>query len=149
MFGQQVLAIRLEGNVGTSAVLRTLEIQARMEPIDGSTCDAPPLPAVMRASHAEAVQPALADVTRTVIVRSLGGVEGAEGLGSSASFRVGPVPSLNGAFEGWVSFHVPAGSTDGFCAFDVRGLVVVVAGETTTAELPVVRVDTRTPPEGP
>jgi hypothetical protein len=148
MFGQRVLAIRLEGDVGTSAVLRTLEIQARMEPIDGSSCETPPLPAVMRASHPEAMQPALTDITRTVIVRSLGSVEGSEGLASSASFRVGPVPSLNGAFEGWVSFHVPAASADGFCAFDVLGLVVVVAGETTTAELPVIRVDTRTPFDG-
>jgi hypothetical protein len=148
MFGQRVLAIRLEGDVGTSAVLRTLEIQARMEPIDGSSCETPPLPAVMRPSHPEAMQPALTDITRTVIVRSLGSVEGSEGLASSASFRVGPVPSLNGAFEGWVSFHVPAASADGFCAFDVLGLVVVVAGETTTAELPVIRVDTRTPFDG-
>ena len=140
---QHVVAIRLRGDVGTSAIFRSLEIRARMEPIDGSACDATVPPTVLRPSHPDAVQPALADQTRTVVVRSLVQAESGAGPGSSARFRVGPVPSLNGDFEGWVSFHFPADSAAGFCAFDVHGVVVIVAGETTTAELPVVRVDTR------
>ncbi len=114
-----------------------------MEPIQGSTCDAPLVPMVLRPTHSDAVQPALADLTRTVVVRSIGGSGSASDRGLSASFRVGPVPSLNGVFEGWVSFVIPTDSTDGFCAFDVGGVVVIVAGETTSADLPVVRVDTR------
>lgn len=136
---QQVVAIRLRGDVGTSAIFRSLEIRARMEPIPGSACDLTALPTVLRPSHPDAVQPALADLTRTVVVRSILGAE----PGASARFRAGPVPSLNGDFEGWVSFHFPTDAADGFCAFDVRGVVVIVAGETTTADLPVVRVDTR------
>jgi hypothetical protein len=145
---QHVVAIRLSGDVGTSAIFRSLEIRARMEPIDGSACDATALPTVLRPSHPDAVQPALADQTRTVVVRSLVRAESSAGSGSSARFRVGPVPSLNGDFEGWVSFHFPADAAGGFCAFDVHGVVVIVAGETTTAELPVVRVDTRVQLEG-
>jgi hypothetical protein len=141
--GQHLVAMRLRGDVGTSAVRRSLEIKARMEPIDGSTCDAPLAPTVLRPSHPDAVQPALADLTRTVKVRSIGGAGSAADPGLSASFRVGPVPSLNGGFEGWVSFVIPTDSADGFCAFDVGGAVVIVAGETTSADLPVVRVDTR------
>jgi hypothetical protein len=141
--GQHLVAMRLRGDVGTSAVRRSLEIQARMEPIDGSTCDAPLAPTVLRPSHPDAVQPALADLTRTVVVRSIGGADSGAGPGLSAKFRVGPVPSLNGGFEGWVSFVIPTDSADGFCAFDVGGAVVIVAGETTSADLPVVRVDTR------
>jgi hypothetical protein len=137
------VAMRLRGDVGTSAVRRSLEIQARMEPIGGSTCDAPLVPTVLRPTHPDAVQPALADLTRTVTVRSIGGAGSAADPGLSASFRVGPVPSLNGGFEGWVSFHIPTDSADGFCAFDVAGAVVIVAGETTSAELPIIRVDTR------
>jgi hypothetical protein len=141
--GLRVFAMLLRGDVGTSAVRRSLEIRARMEPIDGSSCGTPPVPMVLRPTHADAVQPVLADRTRAVVVRSLGRAEPLEGPGSSASFRYGPVPSLNGDFEGWVSFHFPADAADGFCAFDVRGVVVIIAGETTSAELPVVRVDTR------
>ncbi len=114
-----------------------------MEPIDGSSCDAPLVPTVLRPTHPDAVQPALADLTRTVIVRALRGAGSDGGPALSANFRVGPVPSLNGGFEGWVSFQIPADSADGFCAFDVGGAVVIVAGETTSADLPVVRVDTR------
>jgi hypothetical protein len=136
---QHMVAIRLMGDVGTSAIFRSLEIHARVEPIDGSACDGGVPPTVLRPSHPDAVQPALADQTRTVIVRSL--LSG--GPGASARFRVGPVPSLNGTFDGWVSFHFPADAAAGFCAFDVSGTVVIVAGETTTADLPVVRVDTR------
>ena len=146
--GQHVVAMLLRGDVGTSAVRRSLEIQARMEPIDGSTCDAPLVPTVLRPTHPDAVQPALADLTRTVLVRSLGGADSGAGPEVSANFRVGPVPSLNGGFEGWVSFQIPADSADGFCAFDVGGVVVIVAGETTSAELPVVRVDTRDRSDG-
>ena len=147
---QHVVAIRLKGDVGTSAIFRSLEIRARMEPIDGSACDATSLPTVLRPSHPDAVQPALADMTRTVVVRPLVRVEpvGGGGSGSSARFGAGPVPSLNGVFEGWVSFHFPADDGGGFCAFDVRGAVVIVAGETTTAELPIVRVDTRVQLDG-
>jgi hypothetical protein len=147
---QQVVAIRLRGDVGTSAIFRSLEIRARMEPIDGSACDASALPTVIRPSHPDAVQPALADITRTVVVRPLVRVEpvGGGGSGSSARFGVGPVPSLNGTFEGWVSLQFPADAGDGFCAFDVRGAVVIVAGETTTVDLPVVRVDTRVQLDG-
>jgi hypothetical protein len=141
---QHVVAIRLRGDVGTSAIFRSLEIRARAEPIDGSACDASALPTVLRPSHPDAVQPALADQTRTVVVRPLVRAE----PGASARFRVGPVPSLNGGFEGWVSFHFLADAADGFCAFDVGGFVVIVAGETTTAELPVVRVDTRVQLDG-
>jgi hypothetical protein len=147
---QHVVAIRLSGDVGTSAIFRSMEIRARMEPIDGSACDTSALPTVIRPSHPDAVLPALADQTRTVVVRPLVRVEPAAGAGSgsSARFGVGPVPSLNGVFEGWVSFHFPADAGDGFCAFDVRGAVVIVAGETTTVELPVVRVDTRAQLDG-
>ena len=147
---QHVVAIRLKGDVGTSAIFRSLEIRARMEPIDGSACDTSALPTVLRPSHPDAVLPALADVTRTVVVRPLVRVEPAAGPGSasSARFGVGPVPSLNGVFDGWVSFHFPADAGDGFCAFDVAGVVSIVAGETTTAELPVVRVDTRVQLDG-
>ena len=148
--GQHVVAIRLRGDVGTSAIFRSMEIQARTEPIDGSACDTTALPTVLRPSHPDAVLPALADLTRTVVVRPLVRVEPAGGgrSGSSARFGVGPVPSLNGEFEGWVSFHFPADAGDSFCAFDVLGAVVIVAGETTTAELPVVRVDTRAQLDG-
>jgi len=142
--GQHVFAMLLSGDVGTSAVLRSLEISAWTEPIDGSSCGAPPIPSVLRPQHADAVQPALADQTRTLVVRSQGPRPGA-GSQPSTRFRYGPVPSLNGGFGGWVSFHFPAASEDGFCAFDVRGVVVVVAGETTVAELPIVRIDTRDP----
>ncbi|HEX7172587.1 MAG TPA: hypothetical protein VF365_08270 [Candidatus Limnocylindria bacterium] len=145
---QHMVAIRLSGDVGTSAIFRSLEIRARMQPIDGSACDGTMPPTVLRASHPDAVQPALADQTRTVVVRRLADAAAAGGSGRSARFRVGPVPSLNGGFEGWVSFHFPADSAAGFCAFDVSGVVVIVAGETTTAELPVVRVDTRVQLDG-
>jgi hypothetical protein len=140
--GQRVLAIHLSGAVGTSAMRRSLEIRTWTEPIDGSRCGAPPIPMVLRPLHAEAVQPALADQTRTVVVRSQGHPR--PGAAQSLTrFRYGPVPSLNGEFEGWVSFHVSASSDGGFCAFDVHGVVVIVAGETTVAELPTVRIDTR------
>ena len=145
---QHVVAIRLIGDVGTSAIFRTLEIRARTKPIDGSACDGTTPPTVLRPTHPDAVQPALADQTRTVLVRSLGDAARDGEAGASARFRVGPVPSLNGGFEGWVSFHFPADPVDGFCAFDVRGVVVIVAGETTTAELPIVRVDTRVQLDG-
>lgn len=143
--GQRVFAMHLSGDVGTSAILRSLEIRAWTEAIDGSSCGTPPIPTVLRPQHADAVQPALADQTRTVVVRSQGGPRPGVGAQPSTKFRYGPVPSLNGDFEGWVSLHFPADSDDGFCAFDVRGVVVVVAGETTVAELPVVRIDTRDP----
>jgi hypothetical protein len=145
---QHVVAIRLIGDVGTSAIFRTLEIRARVQPIDGSACDGSLPPTVLRPTHPDAVQPALADQTRTVLVRSLADAALAGEAEASTRFRVGPVPSLNGGFEGWVSFHFPADPSDGFCAFDVRGVVVIVAGETTTAELPVVRVDTRVQLDG-
>lgn len=141
--GHRVFAMLLSGEVGTSAVLRSLEISAWTEPIDGSSCGAPPIPTVLRPHHADAMQPALADQTRTVVVRSQGHPRPGAGSQPSTRFRYGPAPSLNGDFEGWVSFHLPAASDDGFCAFDVRGVVVVVAGETTVAELPAVRVDSR------
>ena len=140
---QRVVAMHLSGAVGSSAIRRSLEIRAWTEPIDGSRCGAPPIPTVLRPQHADAVQPALADQTRTVVVRPQGQPRPGAGAQASATFRYGPVPSLNGDFAGWVSFHVPAGSDDGFCAFDVHGVVVIVAGETTTAELPAVRIDTR------
>ena len=145
---QHVVAIRLIGDVGTSAIFRTLEIRARMVPIDGSACDGSVPPMVLRPTHPDAVQPALADETRTVLVRSLADAAHDGEAGASARFRVGPVPSLNGGFEGWVSFHFPADPGGGFCAFDVHGVVVIVAGETTSADLPVVRVDTRVPLDG-
>ena len=141
--GLRVFAMLLTGDVGTSSILRSLEIRARMEPIDGSSCGITPRPKVLYPSHPDAVQPALADMTRTVVVRSLGDAGPDGGHGSAARFGSGPVPSLNGSFEGWVSFHFPADAADGFCAFDVGGVVIIVAGETTTAELPVIRVDTR------
>jgi hypothetical protein len=142
--GQRVFAMLLKGEAGTSAVLRRLQIRAWMELIDGSSCETPPIPKVLRPSHQDAVQPTLADQTRTVAVRSHGIPERVAGSRSSASFGYGPVPSLNGDFEGWVSFHFPADADDdGFCAFDLRALVSVVAGETTIAELPAVRIDTR------
>ena len=141
--GRRVFAIRLKGDIGLSAIYRTLEIQARMESIDGSSCEIPPVPTVLRPSHADAVQPTLADQTRTVIVGPMGDAGPGAGSGSAARFRTGPVPSLNGDFSGWVSFHFPANAERGFCAFDVSGAVIIVAGETTIAELPVTRVDTR------
>jgi hypothetical protein len=147
--GRRVFAMLLKGEAGSSAVLRSLQIRAWMEPIDGSSCQIPPVPTVLHPNHQDAVQPTLADQTRTVVVRSRGHSEEDAGARSSASFRYGPVPSLNGDFEGWVSFHFPADADEGFCAFDLRGVVVVVAGETTTAELPVVRIDTRDRPDGP
>lgn len=143
--GQRVFAMHLSGDVGTSAILRSLEIRAWTEPIDGSSCGTPPIPTVLRPQHTDAVQPALADHTRTVAIRSQGPPPPGAGVQPATKFRYGPVPSLNGSFEGWVSFHFPADSDDGFCAFDVRGVVVVVAGETTVAELPIVRIDTRHP----
>lgn len=146
---QRVFAMLLRGDVGTSAVIRTLQIRAWMEPIDGSSCRTPPIPTVLRPEHRDAVQPTLADQTRTVVVRSRGLPERQEGVRSSASFRYGPVPSLNGAFEGWVSFHFPADAEEGFCAFDMRAVVAVVAGETTSTELPAVRIDTRDRLDGP
>lgn len=147
--GQRVFAMLLQGDVGTSAVIRTLQIRAWMEPIDGSSCRTPPVPTVLHPDHRDAVQPTLADQTRTVVVHSRGLAQREEGVQSSASFRYGPVPSLNGEFEGWVSFHFPADTDDGFCAFDLRAVVVVVAGETTTTELPAVRIDTRDRLDGP
>lgn len=142
--GKRVFAMLLRGEAGTSAIRRSLEIRAWMEPTDGSSCPTPPVPTILRPAHADAVQPALADQTRTVAVRSQGRPETVAGARSSAKFRYGPVPSLNGDFEGWVSFHFPSDAVDGgFCAFDLRAVVVVVAGETTTAELPAVRIDTR------
>lgn len=141
--GRHIFAMLLSGEAGTSAVRRSLEIWAWTEPIEGSSCGMAPVPTVLRPHHADAVQPALADQTRTIAVRSQGNPEGAAGAEPPAKFRYGPVPSLNGGFDGWVSFHLPADSADGFCAFDVQGVVVVVAGETTVAELPVIRIDTR------
>lgn len=140
----RVFAVRLVGAAGTSAVRRSLEISAWMEPITGSSCRRDPLPSVLAPSHPDAVQPHLADQTRTVVVGSTGG-QPPPGAGSdpSARFRYGPVPSLNGDFEGWVSFHFPAGHDEGFCAFDVRGVVVLIAGRTDSAELPPFRIDTR------
>lgn len=146
--GQRVLSVHLSGAIGTSAVRRSLEIQTWSEPIDGSRCGAPPIPTVLRPEHTDAVQPALADQTRTVVLRSQGRPRPGAGAQASMRFRYGPVPSLNGEFEGWVSFHVPAASDDGFCAFDVHGLVVIVAGETTIAELAAVRIDTRDAVDG-
>ena len=142
--GQRVLAVRLSGGAGTSAIERSLEISAWMEPINGSSCEHPPVPSVLAPIDPDAVQPHLADLTRTVVVRSRGG-QPARGAASdpSARFRYGPVPSLNGEFSGWVSFQFPASHDGGFCAFDVRGVVVVVARGTASAELPTVRVDTR------
>jgi hypothetical protein len=140
--GHRVLALRLEGYAGTSAVFRSLEIRAWAEPAVGSSCGTPPVPTVLRPGHADAVQPALADQTRTVVVRSHGPSRSG-GSNPPVTFRYGPVPSLNGAFDGWVSFHVPADSDGGFCAFDLRGMVVIVAGESTTAGLPDIRIDTR------
>lgn len=136
-------AILLNGDVGLSAVIRTLRISASMEPIDATGCGILPIPIVLHPSHQDAMQPVLTDETREVIVRSRGIPEPGAGSRIQASFRYGPVPSLNGEFEGWVSFHFPATSDLGSCAFDVRGAVTVVAGETTTAELPVVRIDAR------
>lgn len=147
--GRHVIAMLLSGQAGTSAVRRSLEIWAWTEPIEGSSCGMAPIPTVLRPQHADAVRPALADQTRTIAVRSQGNPEVGAGAEPPAKFRYGPVPSLNGDFEGWVSFHLPADSADGFCAFDVQGVVVVVAGETTVAELPVIRIDTRDEPDGP
>ena len=141
--GQRVFAVHLKGAVGTSAMRRSLEIRAWTDPIDGSRCGAPPILMVLRPQHTDSVQPVLADQTRTVVVRSQGHPRPGAGQQSSMKFRYGPVPSLNGEFEGWVSFHVPTGSDEGFCAFDMRGVVVVVAGETTVVELPAVRIDAR------
>jgi hypothetical protein len=141
--GQRVLAVLLRGDVGTSAVFRSLEIRTWTEAVDGSTCGSPPTPMILRPGHVDAVQPVLADQTRTIAVRSQGHPRGDPGAQPPAKFRYGPVPSLNGAFEGWVSFHVPVHSDEGFCAFDLRGVVVTVAGETTMAELLDIRIDTR------
>lgn len=146
--GQRVFSVHLSGAIGTSAVRRSLEIRTWSEPIDGSQCGAQPIPMVLRPQHTDAVQPALADQTRTVVLRSQGRPRPGAGAQASMRFRYGPVPSLNGEFEGWVSFHVPAEADDGFCAFDVHGLVVIVAGETTMAELPAVRIDTRDAVDG-
>jgi hypothetical protein len=141
--GRRVFAIRLKGDIGLAAIYRSLEIQARMESIVGSSCEIPPVPTVLRPNHADAVQPTLADQTRTVVIGPMGDAGPGAGRGSSARFRTGPVPSLNGDFSGWVSFHFPTRAEEGFCAFDVSGAVIIVAGETTITEIPVTRVDTR------
>lgn len=142
--GQHAIAMLLTGDVGSSAILRTLEIQAWVEPVAGSGCGTPPTPTVLHPSHADAVRPVLADVTRQVVVRSLGDARPEGGEAILARFGSGPVPSLNGTFSGWVTFHFAADTASAFCAFDVSGAVIIVAGETTTAELPVLRVDSRT-----
>ncbi len=141
--GRRVFAMLLSGGAGTTAVERRLEIRAWMDPVTGSSCGRPPLPSVLAPGHPDAVQPHLADVTRTVVVRSRGDQPEPGSGQSSARFRYGPVPSLNGDFEGWVSFEFPAGDEDGFCAFDLRGEVILVASGMASADLPTVRVDTR------
>ncbi len=141
-------AILLNGDVGLSAVIRTLRISASMEPIDATGCGIPPIPIVLHPDHEDAMQPVLTDETRVLVVRSRGIPEPGAGSRIQASFRYGPVPSLNGEFEGWVSFQFPATSDLGLCAFEVRGAVTVVAGETTTAELPLVRIEARLRPDG-
>lgn len=143
--GLHVVAVHIRGAVGSSAIFRSVEIRARTRPIEGSSCGAPPMASVLRPTHADAMQPALADQTRVAIVRSLGSPLVTAADGSSARFRYGPVPSLNGDFAGWVTFHVSAqaDAADGYCAFDLTGVVTIVAGETTSRALPTVRIDTR------
>lgn len=141
--GPRGFAIHLRGDVGLSAVIRTLRISASMEPIDRNACGTPPIPIVLHPSHQDAMQPALTDETREVIVRSRGIPEPGAGARIQASFRYGPVPSLNGEFEGWVSFQFPVTADTGVCVFDVGGVVTVVAGETTSTALPAVRIDSR------
>ena len=135
-------AVLLRGDVGLSAVFRSLRIWAFTEPVAGSSCAVLPGPVVLHPNHEDAMEPALADETRILVVRSRGDLTQGARSWSRASFRYGPLPSLNGDFEGWVSFQFPVTSDDpGSCAFEVRGVVTVVAGETTSAVLPVVRID--------
>ena len=94
------------------------------------------------------MQPVLTDETRVLVVRSRGIPEAGAGSRIQASFRYGPVPSLNGEFEGWVSFQFPVASDAGVCVFDVGGVVTVVAGETTSTALPVVRIEARLRADG-
>jgi hypothetical protein len=141
--GKRVIAIELMGDVGRSAVIRTLDVHARTVPIAGSRCSRDLVPTALRPSHADVVEPALADETRQVIVRSMGLVDPDASGGASVTFRSGPIPSLNGAFVGWLSFEIPVRAAGGYCAFDVHGSVTVVAGETTSVALPSIRVDSR------
>lgn len=146
--GERGFALLLRGDVGLSAVLRSLRIWAFTEPVAGGSCTVLPGPVVLHPSHEDAMQPALADETRTLVVRSRGDLtQGARSWGR-ASFRYGPLPSLNGDFEGWVSFQFPATPGAASCAFEVRGVVTVVAGESTSAVLPVVRIESRHGLEG-
>lgn len=140
--GARVIGVRLKGDVGTSAVIRTLEIHAQTVPLSGSRCTADLIPVVLRPSHADALRPVLADQTREVIVRSLGRADADASGGASVRFRSGPIPSLNGAFGGWVSFELPVASVSGRCALELRGTVTVVAGESVSVALPVLRIDT-------